>query len=63
MIQRLIVKINENVREIESLRASALSSINGEHSGQVNQMLDDLVNRTSELNIDTKNCIKGIITP
>lgn len=56
----MISTINENVREIESLRASALSSINGEHSSQVNQMLDDLVSKTSKLNINTKNCIKGI---
>lgn len=59
-IQKLISTINENVREIESLRASALSSINEEHSSQVNQLLDDLVSKTSKLNRNTKNCIKEL---
>ncbi|GAA5807090.1 hypothetical protein MFLAVUS_000440 [Mucor flavus] len=51
-------KINENVSEIESLHTSLLSSINGEKSHQFSKALDDLVNQTSKLNKELKDCIK-----
>jgi syntaxin 1B/2/3 len=59
-IKQLVSKINENVTEIESLHSSSLSSINGEHSTQVNYILENLSRQTSELNKRAKDCIKGI---
>lgn len=44
---------------MESLHTSLLSSINGEKSHQFSKALDDLVNQTSKLNKELKDCIKG----
>ncbi|KAI9253685.1 t-SNARE [Helicostylum pulchrum] len=57
-IKWCIGKINENVSEMESLHTALLSSINGEKSHQFSKILDDLVNQTSKLNKELKDCIK-----
>jgi uncharacterized membrane protein YgaE (UPF0421/DUF939 family) len=60
-VKYIVGKINENVTEIQWLHNSTLSSTSDEKANSDMSTLEKLINQTSIMNREARNCIKGTV--